>query len=73
MNESSLVGALSETERDEFRHLFDKRLEKIRARTADCFAFRDVEAPHFWSTARRTGDSGMTRRTSPRDCLTIPP
>ena len=47
MNESSVVGPLSETECDEFRHLFDKRLEKIRARTADCFAFRDVEAPPF--------------------------
>ena len=47
MNASSLVDSLSETERDEFRHLFNKRLKKIRARTADCFAFRDMEAPPF--------------------------
>jgi len=47
MDANDLVGSLSVTERDDFRDLFNKRLEKASVRTADCFAFKDLEAPPF--------------------------
>jgi hypothetical protein len=38
---------LSPTEREDFRQLFAKRLAKVKAKTADVFAFRKVEQPPF--------------------------
>ena len=38
---------LTETERADFRRRFDARLAKVKAKTADVFAFRDVKAPPY--------------------------
>jgi uroporphyrinogen-III decarboxylase len=37
--------ALSEKEYEEFKGLFEKRLNKVKAKTADVFAFKPVEEP----------------------------
>jgi hypothetical protein len=39
------VTPLSSTEREDFRHRFQKRLEKVKAKTADVFAFKEVREP----------------------------
>ena len=39
--------ALSEEEREEFKTLFEKRLNKVKAKTADVFAFKAVEEPPY--------------------------
>jgi uroporphyrinogen-III decarboxylase len=41
------LGALTASDREDFRGLFEKRLEKVKARTADVFAFRKVDQPPF--------------------------
>ena len=38
---------LSSMERADFRNRFAKRLEKVKAKTADVFAFKDVDQPSF--------------------------
>jgi hypothetical protein len=47
MPTQTLASPLSPEEREDFRHLFDKRLEKVKAKTADVFAFREVSQPPF--------------------------
>jgi uroporphyrinogen-III decarboxylase len=39
--------ALTNTEREDFRHRFEKRLEKVKAKTADVFAFKEVDQPPY--------------------------
>jgi len=36
---------LSSTEREDFRHRFQQRLEKVKAKTADVFAFKETRHP----------------------------
>ena len=38
---------LSAKEREEFKVLFERRLDKVKAKTADVFAFRQVEQPPY--------------------------
>lgn len=40
-------GALKASDLEEFRRLFEKRLEKVKAKTADVFTFRKVQLPPF--------------------------
>ena len=47
MPQRQLTNPLSPTEREDFRRLFEKRLEKVKAKTADGFAFRKVDQPPF--------------------------
>ena len=47
MEQPALTTALSPTEREDFRRLFEKRLEKVKAKTEDVFAFRKVDQPPF--------------------------
>jgi hypothetical protein len=47
MCQNDSVASLSITERNEFRDLFNRRLEKASVRTADCFAFKEMDAPPF--------------------------
>ena len=47
METQALTPELSLNERDEFHKLFEKRLENVKAKTADVFAFRKVERPPF--------------------------
>lgn len=44
---TTLASPLSPAEREDFRHLFDKRLAKVKAKTADLFAFKEVKQPPF--------------------------
>ena len=43
--ETHKLTPLTAAERDEFQKLFEKRLEKVKASTAEVFAFRKVEQP----------------------------
>ena len=47
MPQRQLTDTLSPAEQEEFHGLFEKRLEKVKAKTADVFAFRKVERPPF--------------------------
>jgi hypothetical protein len=47
MPQQPLTEPLSPEQREEFRRLFEKRLEKVKAKTADVFAFREVNFPPF--------------------------
>jgi hypothetical protein len=47
MEQSPSTAQLAQQEREDFRRLFDKRLEKVKTRTADVFAFRKVDHPPF--------------------------
>jgi uroporphyrinogen-III decarboxylase len=54
---------LSEQERDDFRRRFHQRLEKVKPKTADVFAFREMDEPPFlvnsafyWVSGLDTGD-----------------
>lgn len=47
MPQRKLTDQLLPAEREEFHGLFEKRLEKVKARTADVFAFRKVDFPPF--------------------------
>jgi uroporphyrinogen-III decarboxylase len=47
MEATASTTALSSTKREDFRKLFAQRLEKVKARTADVFAFRPVDPPPF--------------------------
>ena len=38
---------LTQAEREDFRRLFEKRLAKVDAKTADVFAFKQTTAPPF--------------------------
>ena len=39
--------ALSSAEREDFTQRFEQRLAKVKAKTADVFAFKDLDAPPF--------------------------
>jgi Uroporphyrinogen decarboxylase (URO-D) len=43
----SLWDPLTGAEREDFRQRFEKRLEKVEAKTADVFAFREVDQPPY--------------------------
>lgn len=47
MTPQPLTTPLSPTEREDFRQRFEKRLAKVKAKTADVFAFRQVDQPPF--------------------------
>ncbi|HEX7975808.1 MAG TPA: uroporphyrinogen decarboxylase family protein [Anaerolineales bacterium] len=43
----ALTKPLSDAEREDFRQLFEKRLEKVAAKTDDLFAFKTVKEPPY--------------------------
>ena len=47
MNTQTPTSPLLPAEREEFRHLLDKRLEKVKVKTAEAFAFKDLKQPPF--------------------------
>src|ERR1039458_3157328 len=65
MGTSALTTALSSSERDDFRQLFEKRLEKVKAKTADVFAFRKVDQPPFIVNSALYTAFGMDPGTFP--------
>jgi hypothetical protein len=65
METPALTTALLPTERDDFRQLFEKRLEKVKAKTADVFAFREVDHPPFIVNSALYTAFGMDPETFP--------
>jgi uroporphyrinogen-III decarboxylase len=47
METTTSTKPLSSAEREDFRARFEKRLEKVKAKTADVFAFKEVDQPPF--------------------------
>ena len=47
MDTQALTSPLSPAEREEFRQLLEKRLAKVKAKTADVFAFKELKQPPF--------------------------
>ena len=56
---------LSPAEREDFRQLFQKRLQKVQEKTADVFAFRKVEQPPFIVNAAPYWAFGLDPETFP--------
>jgi uroporphyrinogen-III decarboxylase len=63
---------LTEDERADFRRRFDARLAKVRAKTADVFAFRDVKAPPYIVNSALYWVFGLDTDTLPEDYVTNP-
>ena len=63
---------LTETERADFRRRFDARLAKVKAKTADVFAFRDVKAPPYIVNSALYWVFGLDTDTLPEDYVTDP-
>ena len=47
VDEAPMTTALTPAETEHFRQLFARRMEKVKAKTADVFAFRKVDRPPF--------------------------
>ena len=60
-----LTMALSSTEREDFRVRFEKRLEKVQAKTDDVFAFKEVDQPPFIVNSALYTAFGMNPETFP--------
>ena len=63
---------LTEAERADFRRRFDARLAKVKAKTADVFAFRDVKAPPYIVNSALYWVFGLDPDTLPDDYVTDP-
>ena len=64
--------ALSEVEREEFKVSFEKRLNKIKAKTADVFAFKQVEEPPYLVNSALYWVFGLDMETFPDDYFDDP-
>jgi uroporphyrinogen-III decarboxylase len=47
MNPQTSLSPLLPAEREEFRHLLEKRLEKVKDKTVEVFAFKELKQPPF--------------------------
>ncbi|HMD84563.1 MAG TPA: uroporphyrinogen decarboxylase family protein [Terriglobia bacterium] len=65
MAQSPLTQPLSPTEQEDFRRLFNERLEKVRTKTADVFAFRKLSHPPFIVNAALYSVFGLEPETFP--------
>ena len=63
---------LTEDERADFRRRFDARLAKVKAKTADVFAFRDVKAPPYIVSSAMYWVFGLDPETLPTIMSPIP-
>jgi uroporphyrinogen-III decarboxylase len=68
----TLTCPLSVAEREEFRLLFDRRLEKVKAKTADVFAFKEVKQPPFLVNGAPYWKFANEPETFPDDLFTDP-
>jgi len=65
METPSLPMALSRTEREDSRNRFEQTLEKVKAKTADVFAFKEVGQPHFLVNSALYTAFGLDPETFP--------
>jgi uroporphyrinogen decarboxylase-like protein len=64
--------SLTTDERAEFRQLFEKRLEKVKAKTADLFAFKKVKEPPYIVNSAMYWVFGLDPETFPDDYFDHP-
>lgn len=63
---------LSASEREDFGRLFERRLAKVTAKTADVFAFRDMHPPPFIVNSAMYWVLGLDPETFPHDYFDDP-
>lgn len=63
---------LTTDERDEFKQLFEKRLEKVKSKTADMFAFKEVKEPPYIVNSALYWVFGLDPETFPDDYFSDP-
>lgn len=68
----ALTDPLTNAEREDFRQLFDKRLAKVKTKTADVFAFKKVEQPPFIVNSALYWVFGLDTETFPVDYFDDP-
>lgn len=67
-----LTNPLSAAEREDFRRLFDQRLEKVAAKTEDVFRFKPVKEPPFVVNSALYWLFGLDMDTFPDDYFAEP-
>jgi len=72
MEQASLAEPLSPAERDEFRRLFERRLDKVKAKTSEVFAFKKVDHPPFMANSAMYWVFGLDPETLPDAYFTDP-
>jgi len=72
MEQALMTEPLSAAERDEFQRLFERRLDKVKAKTADVFAFKEVEQPPFMVNSAMYWVFGLDTETLPDAYFTVP-
>ncbi len=65
MEQPTLIDPLTASEEEDFRERFEKRLAKVKAKTADVFAFRKVEQPPFMVNSALYWVFGLDPETFP--------
>ena len=68
----ALSDPLKAEERADFQHLFERRIEKVKARTADVFAFKKTGAPPFTVNSALYTAFGQDPETFPEDYFDTP-
>jgi uroporphyrinogen-III decarboxylase len=68
----TLWDPLTDAEREDFRQLFEKRLDKVEAKTSDVFAFKEVEQPPFFVNSAFYWLFGLDMDTFPDDYFDDP-
>ena len=67
MNPESLTAPLSPIEREDFRKRFENRIETVKAKTADVFAFKKVDRPPIVVNSAFYWVFGLDPETFPAD------
>jgi len=67
-----LIEPLTALEKENFRNLFESRLEKVKAKTVDVFRFSDVKAPPFIVNSAFYFVFGIDPETFPEDYFDAP-
>lgn len=72
MEQALLTEPLSPAERSEFQRLFERRLDQVKAKTADVFAFKEVDQPPFMVNSAIYWVFGLDTETFPDAYFTDP-
>ena len=65
MQQTTLTAPLSSAETEHFRSLFERRLDKVKAKTAAVFAFQDLDPPPFIVNSALYWVAGLEPETFP--------
>ena len=72
MQQTTLTEPLSPAETQHFRSLFERRLEKVKAKTAAVFAFQDLDPPPFIVNSALYWVAGLEPETFPDEYFDDP-